>query len=251
MKLVRTVTLILSTLLVVSLFQPPVAAKANPVPAPNSSAPSFKRAVKLTAAQKRFLNKASRTVKRNGSGKVLDYRIAIKSFRTKWSNHTDQRRAFAAGWMGYHSISHITAGERRKVVAIAKKHHTARYPNSVTATPMDGCTGASKMVDKGMHGYYGYGGYHSYWKYMNGCQVSTYLTVYDISFTIGSGLLAAIGKTPGALLAMVVDVIYTGGSRYDMQNTANHSDKHAVIIKMRKHMDLQGNTWYTYDYAKQ
>lgn len=241
MKLLRLITTALVALaLTATILTTPAKAEPNRDTRAWSSSWKYRTA---SSTQKAYLKLARRTVAMNGTGKVLDYRKAIKGFKTSGGNHTTWRRNFAAGWMGYHSIKHITKGERAKVAKIARKYNTDRHPNR---TPLSGCKGASKLVTK----------QYEKWNYWNSCQTNAWIRQTDLQLSIGCGLVAAIigfvvagvsgplGGLAGALFAATC--LQLKHARIEpVRRAQDASSKNAVIIKTRT------PEWYTGYYSVQ
>lgn len=158
--------------------------------APQTSQPTqWQTRTEPSATVRDFLKRSANTVLGNHGWKRLDYRVAVKKF----GSHYRWRRRFAAGWMGYYAVIHISKAERKKVVALAKKYHTARHTGSTGVTPMNGCTGRSGVTKSQMKG----GGWEVY-TYWNSCQTNDYIDSRTQQETIMCGLIGAIS---GALLA--------------------------------------------------
>lgn len=165
---------------------------------------------------------------------VLDYRIAVSHFGT----HTQWRRGFAAGWMGYHSVDHISATERAKVVALARAANTDRFTADPTSllepTPLNGCTGASKTVN---HAISGRPSGYEVWSYWNSCQTNRWVRTTTFNLTIQCGLTAGVlGVTAGGLVTAAFGVICTSlitATTNRVVNAQDYSGSHAVIIKTR------------------
>lgn len=161
--------------------------------------------------------------------RILDYRNAIKYFKTASSDNVSYRRGFAAGWL--HSggeVHHISAAELKKVKAVKK----GAQPNAI-ATPMDGCTGKSgvKTITAGKE-----------WReWYNSCQTTTLtsqLGWVPWSSGVAVAFLATMAALPGYeyIAAGVAAIALTDADK--ISSAQAHSKYHAIVVTTE---DVGGN----------
>lgn len=117
---------------------------AQAAPQPLANAPATWRSVRPSRAVAAAAHLGAKA--RNSTNTTtLDYRRAIKAFRTGAGDHTTWRRQYAAGWLkaGGH-LSHITAGERSKVVTVER---SAFKPRNAVQPLAPNCRGSNRVTN--------------------------------------------------------------------------------------------------------
>lgn len=206
-----------------------VPANAAPVAVTPESEGSGWVTTKASKSQWLVLRLSAATVAHNHSpAHILDYRKAIKYFKTSGSNNISYRRGFAAGWL--HSggvIHHITAGELAKVKAV--KNGSAPNAMAPAVTPMagNGCTGKSayKIVVSGKE-----------WReWYNSCQVTDIENNFGwVPWTAGGIGLAVAGMPVPAVVAAGAFALLIGAIALHDLHTISHaaanSKYHAIVV---------------------
>lgn len=134
----------------------------------------------------------------------------------------------------------MSRAERKKVVAIAKKYHTARHTTASEVTPMNGCTGSSATLD---HKISGHATGYEVWSYYNSCQTNQMIRSYTNQVSIMCGVLGAVtvaaisptgpiaGLAGAIVAATCLEAVHARVA--DIENAQDWSSKNAVIIETR------------------
>lgn len=223
--MVRKLVVALVTALALVMGTSTVQAHAAPV-TPQSQAPKPTwRYYKVSSTQYHFLRLAALTRYYNKRDRTLDYRIAIKRFRTSSSNHTKWRRHYAAGWLkaGGH-IDHITAGELSRIKTIRRAHSVS----PLVVQPMSpNCRGVTKVVKGTTTARYRITHY-----YMNSCKVNN-LESFLGWCTGVAGFGTLIYGHILARVAMGYIALLCSGGISTISAAANNSSLGAVIVDAR------------------
>lgn len=174
---------------------------------------------------------------------TVDYRKAIAYFKTSSSNHTTWRRQWGAGWLdGGGKISHITAGELKKVKAVRSSLRALVQAGAQPFSP--NCKGINKVTNPHNQGTGPiFTSTTSY--YFNSCRTNGLIADAGVcAAALAFGSIAA-GKNPWIKALIAMGIFICAATTAQVTAAKSNSSVGSIIIDVSFKNDLvtTGQTW--------